>query len=95
MVRERGYQGASQFRHQIALHRPRSAAEAFLRLHTLPGEQGQVDWGHCGHLQIGRARRTLMAFVMIFPISSLASSCRSGVPACDGLRDVPQQALIL
>jgi transposase len=70
MVRERGYQGAqSQFRHQIALHRPRPAAEAFLRLRTLPGEQGQVDWGHFGHLQIGRARRPLMAFVMVLSYS--------------------------
>ena len=64
MVRERGYLGAqSQFRHQIALHRPRPAAEAFLRLRTLPGEQGQVDWGH------GRARRPLMAFVMVLSYS--------------------------
>lgn len=70
MARERGYQGAqSQFRHQIALHRPRPAAEAFLRLRTLPGEQGQVDWGHFGHLQIGRARRPLMAFVMVLSYS--------------------------
>ncbi|MBF8179144.1 IS21 family transposase [Herminiimonas contaminans] len=70
MVRERGYAGAaSQFRHQIALHRPRPAAEAFLRLRTLPGEQGQVDWGHFGHLEIGRARRPLMAFVMVLSYS--------------------------
>lgn len=32
---------------------------------TLPGEQAQVDWGHFGHLVIGRARRPLMAFVMV------------------------------
>ena len=31
----------------------------------LPGEQGQVDWAHFGHLEIGRARRPLMAFVMV------------------------------
>lgn len=70
MVRERGYLGsASRFRHQVALHRPRPAAEAFLRLRTLPGEQGQVDWAHLGHLQIGRARRPLMAFVMVLSYS--------------------------
>ena len=28
-------------------------------------EQAQVDWGHFGHLTIGRARRPLMAFVMV------------------------------
>jgi transposase len=66
MVRERGYRGSpDHFRHIIAMHRPRRAAEAYLRLTTMPAESGQVDWGHFGHLQIGRARRALMAFVMV------------------------------
>ena len=66
MVRERGYRGGPDyFRHLIARHRPRSPAEAYLRLRSLPGEQAQVDWGHFGHLTIGRARRPLMAFVMV------------------------------
>ena len=66
MVSERGYVGGpDHFRHLISHHRPRPVAEAYLRLVTLPGEQGQVDWGHFGHLQIGRARRPLMAFVMV------------------------------
>ena len=64
MVCERGYRGSGDhFRHLIACYRPRPAAEAYLRLRSLPGEQGQVDWGHFGHLVIGRARRPLMAFV--------------------------------
>ena len=49
--------------------RPRPPAEAYLRLRTLPGEQTQVDWGHFGHLQIGRARRPLMGFVMVLSYS--------------------------
>lgn len=66
MMTERGYRGSPHhFRHMVALHRPRPLPEAYLRLRTLPGEQGQVDWGHFGHLQIGRARRPLMAFVMV------------------------------
>jgi transposase len=66
MTRERGYRGSpDHFRHVVALHRPRKPAEAYLRLTTLPGEMGQVDWGHFGHMQIGRARRALMAFVMV------------------------------
>ena len=66
MVGERGYVGSGEhFRHLIAAMRPRSSAEAYLRLRTLPGEQAQVDWGHFGHLQIGRARRALMAFVVV------------------------------
>jgi transposase len=66
MVHERGYRGSQDhFRHVIAGMRPRRAAQAYLRLRTLPGEQAQVDWAHFGHLQIGRARRPLMAFVMV------------------------------
>lgn len=66
MVKTRGYPGSEHhFRHLIALHRPRPPAEAYLRLRTLPGEQAQVDWGHFGHLHIGRAKRALMAFVMV------------------------------
>jgi transposase len=66
MVKERGYTGSpDHFRHLISHHRPRPHAEAYLRLVTLPGEQAQVDWGHFGHLTIGRARRPLMAFVMV------------------------------
>jgi len=70
MVRERGYRGSpDHFRHLIACHRPRPKAEAYLRLRTLSGEQAQVDWGHFGHLTIGRARRPLMAFVMVLSYS--------------------------
>ncbi|MCI0152397.1 IS21 family transposase [Paraburkholderia sediminicola] len=66
MVYERGYRGGQHhFRHLVSLHRPRPVAEAYLRLRTLPGEQAQCDWGSFGHLQIGRARRPLMAFVMV------------------------------
>ena len=66
MVRERGYRGnPDHFRHLVARHRPQRPAEAYLRLRSLPGEQAQVDWGHFGHLQIGRARRPLMAFVVV------------------------------
>ena len=66
MARERGYKGGpDHFRHLIANHRPRPTAEAYLRLITLVGEQGQVDWAHFGHLQIGQAKRPLMAFVLV------------------------------
>jgi transposase len=72
MVKNRGYTGRpDHFRHLIALHRPRPKAEAYLRLRTLPGEQAQVDWGHFGHLEIGRARRPLMGFVMVLSWSRM------------------------
>lgn len=72
MVRERGYVGGpSHLRLLVAQMRPRPAAEAYLRLRTLAAEQAQVDWGHFGHLQIGRARRSLMAFVMVLSHSRM------------------------
>jgi transposase len=66
MVKARGYQGGpDHFRHLISQHRPRALPEAYLRLVTFVGEQGQIDWGHFGHLQIGQAKRPLMAFVAV------------------------------
>lgn len=70
MVRERGYRGGpDHFRHGVAAWRPRPTAEAYLRLRTLPAEQAQIDWAHFGVLQMGRARRPLMAFVMVLSYS--------------------------
>ncbi len=66
MARQRGYPGGpSQFRQRVSQLRPRKQPEAYLRLKTLPGEQAQVDWGHFGHIQIGKAKRPLMGFVMV------------------------------
>jgi len=70
MVKQRGYEGGpDHFRHVISRHRPRRVVEAYLRLKTLPGEQAQVDWGHFGHIAIGRAKRPLMAFAMVLSYS--------------------------
>jgi transposase len=70
MVRSRGYPGRpDHFRALVARLRPRPAGEAYLRLRTLPGEQGQVDWAHFGKLNVGRAQRPLMAFVMVLSYS--------------------------
>jgi transposase len=70
MVKERGYDGApDHFRAIIARYRPRRKAEAYLRLRTLPGDQGQVDWGSFGTVRIGKALRKLYAFVMVLSYS--------------------------
>jgi transposase len=72
MVQARGYTGkCSRFREIVATMRPRPRAEAYLRLATLPGEQGQVDWAHFGKLRVGRAERPLMAFVMVLSWSRM------------------------
>lgn len=70
MVRTRGYPGGlNHFRHMISIYRPKPIPEAYLRLRTLPGEQAQVDWGHFGHIMIGKAKRPVMAFVMVLSYS--------------------------
>ncbi len=70
MARERGYPGRpDHFRAIVARHRPPPAAEAYLRLRTLPADQGQVDWAHFGKLAVGKALRPLMAFVMVLSYS--------------------------
>lgn len=66
MAKERGYPGAvDHFRDMVARHRPKPAAEAYLRLQTLPGEQAQVDWAYFGKVTIGNAERPLFGFVMV------------------------------
>lgn len=70
MVRERGYPGGmDHFRHLMAMHRPRRIPEAYLRLRTLPGEEAQVDWAHFSYMHIGKAKRPIMAFVMVLSYS--------------------------
>lgn len=105
MVKARGYPGKpDHFRHLIARHRPRPKREAFLRLRTLPGEQMQVDWGHFGHLEIGKARRPLMAFVAVLSYSRqiflrfylgahMENFLRGHVGACEAWGGVPRVAL--
>ena len=73
MVVERGYPGSEpHFRRIVSRLRPRKPAEAYQRLSTLPGEQAQVDWAHCGKVTVGRATRHLSAFVMVLSWSRMS-----------------------
>jgi transposase len=104
MVRERGYPGSAiQVRRYVATVRPRPT-EAYLRLETLPGEQGQVDWGHFGKLTIGAARRPLICFVVVLSHSramyarfaldqGMESFVRGHIEAFEALGGVPRQLL--
>lgn len=47
------------------------AQPAYLKLRFDPGECAQVDWGECGTLHIGQARRKLQVFVMVLCHSRL------------------------
>lgn len=70
MVKDRGYPGRpSHFRDIVSRIRPSRPVEAYLRLRSTPGEEGQVDWGHFGTIEIGRARRPLVAFVIVLSYS--------------------------
>lgn len=105
MLQKRGYSGSdSHFRRVIGRIRPRKAPEAFLRLSTLQGEQGQVDWAHMGTVPIGTATRPLMAFVMVLSWSRhifvqfsydqrMGSFLRGHVAAFNFFKGVPRVAL--
>jgi transposase len=63
MVRDRGYTGSVvQLRRAVGRLRPQ-IREPFLKLHTFPGEQAQVDWAYFGYVMVGRAKRALSCFV--------------------------------
>jgi hypothetical protein len=49
----------------------RGKPKAFLRLETLPGEYGQVDWGNVGTLRIGNRTWRLSCFVMVLSYSRM------------------------
>ena len=105
MVCGRGYRGGiDHFRHLIRMYRPKKHAEAYLRLRTLPGEQMQCDWGHFGHLEVGRAKRPLMAFVMVLSYSRkiflhfylhqhLSNFLRGHVAAFEAFKGIPKTIL--
>jgi len=105
MVKARGYPGKpDHFRTIVARYRPRAPAEAYVRVRTLPGEQGQVDWGHFGKIRIGLALRVLWAFVMVlswcrqiflrfYLSAAMPSFLRGHVEAFDFFGGVPRVLL--
>lgn len=69
MIRDRGYKhGVHPVRRFVATIRPQKH-EAFLRLRSFPGEQGQADWASFGTVTVGRARRKLSCFVITLSYS--------------------------
>lgn len=76
MIRLRGYRGTIwPVRRHVAVVRPVTNTEAFFRLTVLPGEQGQVDWGHFGMIDVGSTRRALSCFVMVLSHSRAIFAC--------------------
>jgi transposase len=105
MCTDRGYPGGpDHFRHLLRGLRPKPVREPFARLSTLPAEEAQVDWGHFGRVSIGRARRQLVAFVMVLSWSRtifmrfflgapMECFLRGHVSAFGFLEGVPRQVL--
>jgi transposase len=72
MCADRGYPGGpDHFRYLLRSLRPKPVREPFARLSKLPAEEAQIDWGHFGRVSIGRARRQLVAFVMVLSWSRM------------------------
>lgn len=64
MLRDRGYTGSIQTLRRLAWKLRPTPSTAYLALNVLPGEQGQIDWGHFGTILVGRAVRNLSMFVL-------------------------------
>lgn len=105
MVKGRGYPGSyivvKRYVHQV---RPEARAEAYFRRETLPGEEGQVDWGLFGPLRVGNATRKLCCFVMVlshsrgvyarfYPDMTMENFLRGHVAAFAALGGVPRALL--
>jgi len=105
MIRERGYPGSAvQLRRYVRTVRPARQREAYLRLQTLPAEQGQVDWGNFGKIRVGNASRNLSCFVLVLSWSraiyarfaldqTLESFLRGHVESFHTLGGVPRSLL--
>jgi len=105
MVHARGYSGSVvQLRRVVRSLRPVPTREAMLRLKTLPGEQGQVDWASFGKVQIGRAERNLNCFVLTLSYSralwfefaldqTLESFLRGHIRAFESFGGTPRELL--
>jgi transposase len=75
-LQQRGYGGGytiltDSLRRYVRTIRPAARAEAYLRLQTLPGEQGQVDWGHLGTLETAGRECNLWAFTFTLGYSRM------------------------
>jgi transposase len=72
MIAERGFRGSAKLVERFVKGiRPRAANKAYLVCERLPGEQGQVDWGHVGQLAVMGGTRALWVFVMLLAYSRM------------------------
>ncbi|MDP2866134.1 MAG: IS21 family transposase, partial [Elusimicrobiota bacterium] len=70
-IKPQGYAGKMRIVWEYVAGLRARQKEAFLRIETQPGEFAQVDWAHCGTVQIGTAQRKLSCFVMVLSHSRM------------------------
>lgn len=69
LVRDHGITGTySGVRHYVQRHRP-PKQDVFMVLHSLPGEEAQVDFGFIGTLNVGGKARKAWIFIMVLSYS--------------------------
>jgi transposase len=69
LVREHDITGTySGVRHYVQKHRP-PKQDVFMVMHSLPGEEAQVDFGYIGTLKVGGKTRKAWVFIMILSYS--------------------------
>ena len=105
MVRERGYRGGpDHFRHLIACHRPRRKPKLICGCAACPVNRHKLTGRISAIVEIGRARRPLMAFVMVlsysrqiflrfFPDARMENFLRGHVAAFHAWQGVPRVLL--
>ena len=65
IIAPQGYRGSlRQLRRELLLLRPKIKARYFREVKVIPGEQAQVDWAHCGKIEVQGGKRSLSLFVM-------------------------------
>ena len=70
-IMQQGYAGKMRIVWEYIAGLRTRQREVFLRIETQPGECAQVDWAHCGTVQIGTAQRKLSCFVMVLSYSRM------------------------
>ena len=69
MLESRGYEGSVySVRRAVKKSRP-NLAKAYMAVTVFPGEQGQVDWGSFGKIDVRGHQRRLSCFVMVLSYS--------------------------
>ena len=68
-LRKKGYHGGKTILYDHVSQLNQQKKPAYFHIETLPGNQAQVDWGHCGTINCGIHNRKLYVFCMVLSYS--------------------------